>query len=398
MAGEKSKLRVAPTEHGRAIITATCFVFLASLVIPAFGVFAALTCFHVAALWIGYLLRPSVSITGDLPDHIVAGEETQLRFRVTSTSRRKLWELTVTFDGLPDAVEQTGPPFTIDQLEPGESITVTLSILAHQRGHYTVGYPICSSTFPFNLYSFGLAHAEREELLVFPAFDRLTLSGIASDGIGQSSAGLGIASLRGTSPEYIGNRPYVVGDSYRDIDARAWARLARPVVKEYHHEFHRHGALILDVTNTSKTIAGTRLFEAAVSLCASLAFSLQSECLIDILVTGSEVRELATVPAGARVQRIHAVLASVEPDPTPLSVNSRLEHLLQGVSDLYIIQSADRSGPHALAGSIDCRHQNVKIVEVGHATSAHRRSASPEAEDLCRVSAEDVLNKEVKHL
>ncbi|MCH8192607.1 MAG: DUF58 domain-containing protein [Planctomycetes bacterium] len=398
MAAEKSKLRVAPTEHGRAIITATCFVFLASLVIPAFGVFAGLICFHAAALWVGYLLRPSVSITGDLPDHIVAGEETQLRFQVTSASRRKLCELTVTLDHLPETVEQTGPPFRVDQLKPGESITVTLSILARQRGHYTMGYPICSSSFPFNLYSFGLAHPEREELLVFPAFDRLTLAGIASEGIGQSSVGLGTASLRGASPEYIGNRPYVTGDSLRDIDARAWARLASPVVKEYHHEFHRHGALILDVAETSKTTTGTQLFEAAVSLCASIAFSLQSECLIDFLVTGAEVHDLATVPAGARVRRIHEILAHVKPDPTPLSVNSQLEHLLHGVSDLYIIQSAHRPGPHALAEWMDCRRQNVKIIEVGHATSTRRRSSPPGAEDLCRVSAEDVLNKEVKHL
>jgi hypothetical protein len=398
MAGEKSKLRVAPTEHGRAIITATCFVLLASLVIPAFGVLAVLICFNAAALWVGYLLRPSVSITGDLPDHIVAGEETRLRFRVTSDSRRKLCDLTVTLDDLPDAVEQTGPPFTIARLMPGESVTVTLSILARQRGHYSVGYPICYSTFPFNLYSFGLAHAKREELLVFPAFERLTLSGIASEGIGQSSVGLGMASLRGSSPEYIGNRPYVAGDSYRDIDARAWARLASPVVKEYYHEFHRHGALILDVTDTSKTTTGTQLFEAAVSLCASVAFSLQSECLIDILVTGSHVHELVTVPAGARVPRVHALLANVEQDPRPLSVNSQLEHLLAGVSDLYIIQSVGRSGPHALAGSMDCRHQNVKIVEVAQATSAQRRSSPAGAEDICRVWAEDVLNKEVKRL
>lgn len=398
MVAEKPKLRVAPTEHGRAIITATCFVFLASLVIPAFGVLALLICFHGAALWVGYLLRPSVCLTGDLPDHIIAGAETQLRFRVTSTARRNLCQLTVTWDALPDAVEQTGPLFTIDRLRPGESITVTLSILARRRGRYTLGYPICYSTFPFNLYSFGLTHPQQEELLVFPAFDRLTLSGIASEGIGQSSAGLGIASLRGASPEYIGNRPYVSGDSYRDIDARAWARLARPVVKEYHHEFHRHGALILDVAETSKTATGTQLFEAAVSLCASVAFSLQSECLIDFLVTGAEVHDLATVPAGARVRRIHEILASVEPDPTPLSVNPQLRHLLHGVSDLYIIQSADRSGLHALAEWMDCRRQNVKIIELGPLTSAADPSSPSWPGDLCRVSIEGVLNKEVKHL
>jgi len=47
---------------------------------------------------------------------------------------------------------------------------------------------------------------------------------------------------------------------------------------------------------------------------------------------------------------------------------------------------------------MDCRHQNVKIIELGHLTSGASPSSPSWPGDLCRVSIEGVLNKEVKRL
>ena len=51
----------------------------------------------------------------------------------------------------------------------------------------------------------------------------------------------------GESFEFIGNREYRDGDSIRDIDWRATARLSRAIVREYREEYFMRVAVILDI-------------------------------------------------------------------------------------------------------------------------------------------------------
>ena len=120
----------------------------------------------------------------------------------------------------------------------------------------------------------------------------------------------------GTYPEYLGNRPYVPGDPPSRIDARAWARLSVPAVREFQETGDLRLGLFLD-TCPAQTSSSPHAFEAAVSLCASLAHSVRRYGTIEWFATGADVHGLTAVPSGDRFDRIHEVLADVEPTEQP---------------------------------------------------------------------------------
>ena len=132
------------------------------------------------------------------------------------------------------------------------------------------------STFPLNLYRTPAGQSEPWTLLILPNFH--PLQGIdVPIGARYQPGGIALTSNLGESPEYIGNREYVSGDSIRHIDFRAWARLSMPAVREYQEEYYCRIALVLD-TFTGKEHApspdGFPDFEAAVSLTAAVADAL----------------------------------------------------------------------------------------------------------------------------
>ena len=58
--------------------------------------------------------------------------------------------------------------------------------------------------------------------------------------------GVALASSIGESDEFVALRDYRAGDPMRRIHWRSWARVGRPVVREYQDEFFVRHALVLD--------------------------------------------------------------------------------------------------------------------------------------------------------
>ena len=149
------------------------------------------------------------------------------------------------FHALPDGIEQLADAQTVPVLAPGQTAEVAVTIRPKRRGCYRIRGPVCESSFPFNLFHFGASRDGEESLIVLPVFSLLDLSlPYVSRHVDASS--LRPAGRMGTSPEYIGNRPYQPGDPPRRIDVRAWARLAVPATKEYDDDLDNYAALVLD--------------------------------------------------------------------------------------------------------------------------------------------------------
>ncbi len=53
--------------------------------------------------------------------------------------------------------------------------------------------------------------------------------------------------------------------------------------------------------------------EAAVSLCASVAFTINNDCFIDLLAAGPELHDFTAWPRATRLDRIHELLADAAP-------------------------------------------------------------------------------------
>jgi uncharacterized protein (DUF58 family) len=320
------------TEAGRVLLRGVVFVALASVIVPAFGVFCVLASVLLTALVVGLAVRPRVRIDGSLPERIVAGRPTRLTYRLTNTGRLPAYNLSLRFAALPKTFDRVSADAAEDGqivscLAPGETADVTVTIRANRRGYYQIARPICRSSFPLNLFWFGASRRGHESLIVLPAFYRLQvpLRRLARHA---QTAGMKLAGRAGVSPEYRGTRPFVPGDSPRHIDARAWARLAAPATKEYDEDCDSSVAVVLDTRlptvprhgvilpgrrlETGAAKDGSPLLEAAVSLCASVAYTMTPSSFIDLVLAGPQLHEFYGWPRGARLDRIHELLAGIK--------------------------------------------------------------------------------------
>ena len=119
------------------------------------------------------------------------------------------------------------------------------------------------------------------------------------------------------------------GDSLRHIDFKSWARLAKPIVREFHEEyFHRLG-LVLDTflprhwlplnwpavdwpSHPRLRRKGERELEAAISLTASIAeVFARGEYLLDVFAAGSELHVFRTGRSTTPIDAVLDILAEV---------------------------------------------------------------------------------------
>ena len=371
--GQRSTGRLDVTDIGRATFMALILVFIATLIIPAFGVFATLLSLEVIALLVGVFYRPRINIESCLPHHIVVDQVAYFQFTLRNTSHWPAYQMSVLLDCEEDILQQLEPIPYIERLRPGQEINVTLKVHPRRRGSLTFKKPLCSSIFPFNLFRFNTPRADLAEITVLPAHGHIDLT-LQTDAHINPMGVFYTSLLHGTSPEYIGNRPFINGDSPRLIDSRAWARLARPAVKEFQEDTQSNIALLLDngpVNHKRPSNREIQCFEAAVSLCASLATSLDQGRQIELLSLGSQLHRLSGLTASARIERTLQILADacMEPWPNETFILDLIDSLYHVSSLLIILRQWQ---PH-WAEILHCAHRaqcRLTLLWVGQAPEA----------------------------
>lgn len=399
------RVNLSVTDTGRAVITGTVFVALASLIVPAFGVLSALIAILSVSLLVGFVMRPRIRITGDIPDRVVAGQTVGLDYTIRNIGRLPLYNLCVRSNTKSQAIEQVGEGQTIEHLGPNGSARVTLTVRALRRGHWQVKPPTCQSSFPFNLFRFGASAREEHTLVVLPYFSLLRADR-AEPGRHACSGSGRLAGRMGLSAEYAGNRPFLPGDSLRTIDARAWARLSTPATKEYHNDLDNSAALILDTAVADRLLARSesgqvRELEAAVSLCSSIAFSINGDRPVDFLLTGDDIHDFGGQPRSVRLDMAQDMLAAVEPKGRYPSAQTaeRLTERFSEISEAYfILIEWNKSHGHLLevAENVGC-HCTVLIVSESDSTGAGQTDQERGSE-IRHVSPDDVLSGKIEQL
>jgi hypothetical protein len=403
------------------LLNGTGFVALAALIIPAFGVLSALVSVMLTALLVGFILRPKIRVSGPGapgPERLMVGQTAQLRYVLKNVARFSAYNLSVRFDALPESIEQVGggyPRFhggkltpaesgVVSRLGPGETTEVTIAIRAKRRGYYRIKQPICQSSFPFNLFSFGISGNEDETVIVLPVFSLLQMP-IRRLSRHVCSSGTRLSGRTGVFSEYAGSRPYLPGDSPRNIDARAWARLAVPATKEYHNDFDNYAALVLD-TGVPEAISSSKsneskAFEAAVSLCVSVAFTINNDCLIDILLAGRDLHQFSGQPRMVRLNKIHEILAGVE-SSTEYSLEDAaaiLPDKFYEISEvIFILLNWDKAYQRMLelAGRAGC---HCKVFLIGDPSKMRMVQDNVSwAGDVQFLSPDEILTGTIKYL
>jgi len=307
----------------------------------AYQVFTFATCLLTVSLVWALFFKARMTATRMLPRFCTAGTTLQYRITVENQSRTLQSGLEVIEDYfeiqfLPgqDELEPSkggegsnGSPgkasgrflsrfarrgkFTLaplPHLEPGSHAEVRLEITPRRRGRLYFRTLQVACPDPLGLFRAIISFPVEQSLLVLPRryqVPDLSLAGTRK----YQSGGVALASSIGDSGEFIGLREYRPGDPLRRIHWKSWAKVGKPIVKEYQDEFFVRHALVLDTFLAAET---SRAFEEAVSLAASFACAADTqESLLDLMFVGLQSYCFTSGRGVDHIDRMLEILASV---------------------------------------------------------------------------------------
>jgi len=343
---------------------------------PVYLIACAWTAPVVIALILGRLLLPRVAVTADFPDRAAAGQSIAIRCTLQNKRRWPALSLGTGIFQLPPEFDTAAAAADIDAIGPGETAHSTVQIVPRRRGIYSMPPVKAFSTFPLNLYRTPAGQSTTWPLLVLPSFHPLYQIDVPL-GLRYQPGGISLTSNTGESPEYIGNRDYFDGDSIRHIDFRAWARLAKPAVREFKEEYYCRVALVLD-TFTGKAHPpspdGFPDFEAAVSMTAAIADALsRTDYLIDLFAAGPELHVFRAGRHTAHFENILEILAGVGhtvDNPFERLAPALLEELRNISSVICVFLDWDESREHLVRAAAEAGSSTKVIIVRDGETSA----------------------------
>lgn len=173
----------------------------------------------------------------------------------------------------------------LSALSPNEEGELRSELLPLRRGHLRFTGVTVARPDPFGVFKAFITIPAEQSVLVLPKI--YTLPGIKLPGTRKyQQGGVALASSIGEAEEFVSLRDYRPGDPLRRIHWKSWARMGKPVVKEYQDEFFVRHALVLD---TFLDTDYSEVFEEAVSVAASFSCSIQTqESLLDLMFVGTE--------------------------------------------------------------------------------------------------------------
>ena len=302
--------------------------------------FALLLALLLQAFACSFFFRARFSATRSLPRYGTAGQMLQYSVRVKNLSAKTQAGLTL-LENLADprptfqewlafqiAESRRIRPFRITQrrrkspfrlanlkeaevlsLPPGGESEVKVEILPLRRGLLRFTGVTLARPDPFGLFRSFSRAASSQTALILPK--RYPLPPLALPGaVRYQEGGVALAANIGRSEEFAALREYRRGDPLRHIHWRSWAKIGKPIVKEFEDEFFVRHALVLDTFDAEPN---SEMLEEAVSVAASFACTiLTQESLLDLLFVGNQSYCFTAGRGLAHAEHMLEILASVK--------------------------------------------------------------------------------------
>jgi uncharacterized protein (DUF58 family) len=263
------------------------------------------------------------------------------------------------------------PPRPLPALAPAGETEVTVEVTPLRRGHLRFRGVTIARPDPLGLVQALKSIELPQSLLVLPK--RYPMAEIRMAGTRKyQPGGVALASTVGDSEEFVALRDYRSGDPMRRIHWKSFARLGRPVVKEYLDEFFVRHALVLD---TFTTHAGDPVFEEAVSVAASIAVSMQTqESLLDLMFVGPEAYCFTAGRGLAHTEQLLEVLACVGPcrDKPFRSLQHAVIDRLDVLSGCVCVLLGWDEARQELVRQLEVLGTPTRVFVVGHAAALAR--------------------------
>jgi uncharacterized protein (DUF58 family) len=201
------------------------------------------------------------------------------------------------------------PEISLPNLRPHGECSVTAHLKPLRRGVLRLTSTTVACPDPFGLFRSLRNVPGTHSVLILPrrySMPAFELPGTMKYQLG----GVSMASSVGESEEFVSLREYRPGDPLRRMHWKSFAKLGKPIIKEHQEEYFVRHALVLD---TYGGPGGGELFEEAVSVAASLAFSITNQdSLLDLMFVGPRAYCFTAGRGVGHVEQIMEVLASVQ--------------------------------------------------------------------------------------
>lgn len=222
-----------------------------------------------------------------------------------------------------------GKPIALPPLPARGEVNARVEIVPLRRGPLRFTGVTIARPDPFGFFRGFVRQRAPQSVLVLPR--RYPLPDITLPGTRQyQRGGVALAAAIGESEEFVSLRDYRPGDPLRHIHWRSWARLGRPIVKEFQDEHFVRHALILDTfveapkpprqnakARNNSPMADRQwddgaAFEEAVSVAASFACTVGTqESLLDLMFVGPQAVCFTTGRGLGQAEQALELLAGV---------------------------------------------------------------------------------------
>lgn len=329
------------TPSGRAmfwIFLISSSVSLFSFVIKAYVLWCGLAALCFCSIVFSRLVRPKLEITVNAPERVRCEQEFRIEMRVRNVGRKAALDVRTRFF-LPNKLAHPSEVPYLAYLGPGQSCDFSQKALPRKRGAYVLDQLLQENCYPFGLWQDSLRQRFEQTVLVYPSYKPLRELDIPV-GRNYQPGGLALTSYLGDSTEFLSTREFRSGDPLRHIHWRSWARLGKPIVKEYGEEYFCRLALIIDTVLPDPQ--DPLPLERAISLAASITDYLsRQEYVIDLFAAGPKLYYLQAGRSLAYLQNIMDVLACLEPTPPDdesfLDMETALLEEIEGISTTILV-------------------------------------------------------------
>lgn len=282
---------------------------------PWIGMFSACLSMMVLGWVIHRLMRPQLSFGLSLPCSSPAGQPVSVLLHSRNAGRLPAMDLRIDF--LADDKRQRrsmmsrwqqwrsrfhdGPRYRVlsaaqvlPLIEPGHQVSLRTTIAFDRRGIHPLPDVLVTSSFPFHLFRSVSRHSSQTQIAITPrplSGDEDPVARGLLDALGSWSHRL----LSGDALDYTGSREYQTGMPVRRWDFTSWARLGRPIVREFQSPSIQLVNLIVDTScdgsDSSDAEHADPMLERLLSLAATAVLSLGRRMVRVRLFLTSEVSQ-----------------------------------------------------------------------------------------------------------
>jgi len=232
---------------------------------PWLGIFAACLSLFVLGRLISTLMSPKLTFHLNLPRSVPIDVPLSISIKCRNRGRFPAMQFLVAFDRRSLAgrkwlrrnrpsrtpYQTLSAPHPVQVLEPNKTERLGATIRFTHRGTHELPQIITRSYFPFYLFQVTQHQNLREEIAVTPRPLDVN-EDEAAKGFLESMGEWSHQLLAGDALDYTGSREYQVGMPVRRWDFNSWARLGKPIVREYQSPSVQQVYLIIDTAQDAE--------------------------------------------------------------------------------------------------------------------------------------------------